>query len=73
MEFMSMVMDAIQSQLFQTVGLAVIVAGIAHLEKRCQQIEERIEALCGGISGAPHEEPGDERMVRPERPDHSWQ
>lgn len=73
MEFMSMVMNAIQSQLFQTVGLAVIVVGIAHLEKRCQQIEERIESLCGGISGAPHEELGDERVVAPEYPDHRWQ
>lgn len=73
MEFMDMVMDAIQSQLFQTVGLAVIVAGVAHLEKRCQQIEERIEALRGGVSGTPGEDFGDERMVRPEHPDHSWQ
>lgn len=68
MEFMDMVMDAIQSQLFQTVGLVVIVAGVAHLEKRCQQIEERIEALnhqptvipsgCKGVFWSPDEVKG---------------
>ena len=53
MEFMSMVMNAIQSQLFQTVGLVVIVAGIAHLEKRCQQIEERIKSLSNRVTVIP--------------------
>lgn len=45
MEVLHAIMDAIQSQLFQTVGLIVIVAGLAKLEKRCQQIEKGIESL----------------------------
>lgn len=45
MEVLHAIMDAIQSQLFQTAGLVVIVAGLAKLEKRCQQIEKGIESL----------------------------
>lgn len=45
MEALQAILDAIQSQMFQTAGLVVIVIGLAGLERRCRQIEERIETL----------------------------
>lgn len=45
MEVLRAILDAAQSQLFQTVGLVVIVISLAELERRCRQIEERIEIL----------------------------
>ena len=52
MEIVNAVMDAIQSQLFQTIGLVVIVISLAGLEKRCKELEKGIDALRCGVADA---------------------
>lgn len=68
MEFVDMVMDAIQSQLFQTIGLVVIVISLAGLEKRCKEIEKGIESLRRPVASAPERELDGKRMVVAEEP-----
>lgn len=69
MEFLDMVMDAIQSQLFQTIGLVVIVISLAQLEKRCQKIEKGVESLRRPVTDAPEHKLDGKRMVVAEEPD----
>lgn len=71
MEVVQAILDAIQSQMFQTAGLVVIIVGLASLEKRCKKLEKGIEALRRPVAGTPESELDDERVVVAEEPDAS--